>query len=1086
MSRINRKNLGATVLILSVFVILLASGLIVLAAPENPQPEEALFISAATEGSLDLGKDPTILRTRLVGVNLNMLAAAEIGDTIVLNLFEDTTVNAVLDRKEATYGDGYAWIGHLQGQALSQVTLVVGGGQIAGNVSLPGAFYRVRYAGNEVHTVQQINQSAFPFEMEPAQPEPIEGPSPTSLGAEADACADIDVMVVWTAAARTAAGGTTAMENLVNLAVAETNQSYVNSGLIQRISLAHMEEVSYTESGDISLDLDRVTTNGDGYMDNVHTLRDTHYADLVSLFIEDSVYCGVAWTMSSVSTAFESSAFSVVRQDCATGYYSLGHEMGHNMGARHDWYVDDTLASPYSYNKGYVNVPDVWRTVMAYNTECALKGVYCNRLPYWSNPAVLYEGDPMGVPIGTSTACVANDLNHPACDADNRQTLNNTCNTVANFRDESGDAGPVVFDAYTVDDDDLGQSVGNGDGYADCGETIELYVDLYNQGVDTATAVSATLSTSDPYVTFVFNTSSAYGDIAGGATAVNLDDFDFDIDAATPHGHVIAFDLNITASNGGPWSSSFDVPVYCASPDSYEPDNDAPSATPISSGISQTHNIYPVGDEDWVTFTLTEESEVVIETSGPSGDTRMWLYDETLTELEYNDDYGGTLWSYIDRVCGVDALSAGTYYVQVDEYNDNDPIAEYDLTYTLVGPCATPPDIEVTPSSFSIILPLDISSTEVMTISNLGDEALDFVISDTTTATLWLTESPVTGTVAPEASTNISVTFDSTDLSPGTYTADIIINSNDPDEPMVLVPVIMKVTPVTQLYIEPSYAEIPEGGTFTVTVVVSDVTDLYGAALQLTFDPSYVQVVDHDPSPAGVQITPGSCPPPDFVVENIVDNSTGLINYDVSAISPSPACSDTGTIASITFQGTALSPEFPLHFSDWLLADIDGLEIPTGATDGTLIVVPPPSTVQGNVYLQGRTDHSGAEICAWDGGIIVDCALTAADGYYELPVLPGTYDVSAAMDRYLDSERLGEVVSVGPYPLPDLTLLGGDSNDDCAVDILDLTFMGARYGLSSGDLGWDERADINADGTINIQDLVLAGGNFNASCPVNW
>ncbi len=70
---------------------------------------------------------------------------------------------------------------------------------------------------------------------------------------------------------------------------------------------------------------------------------------------------------------------------------------------------------------------------MAYNTECSDHGFYCPRLQYWSNPDVLYEGVPMGVPEGSP---------YPA---DNRKTLNNTAYAVANFRvstavpDVSGD-----------------------------------------------------------------------------------------------------------------------------------------------------------------------------------------------------------------------------------------------------------------------------------------------------------------------------------------------------------------------------------------------------------------------------------------------------------------------------------------------------------------------------------------------------------------------------------------------------------------------------------------------------------------------
>ena len=60
----------------------------------------------------------------------------------------------------------------------------------------------------------------------------------------------------------------------------------------------------------------------------------------------------------------------------------------------------------------------------------------------------------------------------------------------------------------------------------------------------------------------------------------------------------------------------------------------------IISSIPQTHSICPAGDEDWMTFTLTSDSEVTLTTSGPSGDTRMWLYDSSLVEIEFDDNSG--------------------------------------------------------------------------------------------------------------------------------------------------------------------------------------------------------------------------------------------------------------------------------------------------------------------------------------------------------------------------------------------------------------------------------------------------------------
>lgn len=113
--------------------------------------------------------------------------------------------------------------------------------------------------------------------------------------------------------------------------------------------------------------------------------------------------------------------------------------------------------------------------------------------------------------------------------------------------------------------------------------------------------------------------------------------------------------------------------------DAYEPDDTFGQANDILSGSPQTHSIAPATDVDWVWFSLSEESEVVIETSGPSGDTRMWLYDSSLNEIEYDDDGGSENFSRIDRICEVDPLPAGAYYVKIDEYNNDDEIGSYNI-----------------------------------------------------------------------------------------------------------------------------------------------------------------------------------------------------------------------------------------------------------------------------------------------------------------------------------------------------------------------------------------------------------------------
>ena len=128
----------------------------------------------------------------------------------------------------------------------------------------------------------------------------------------------------------------------------------------------------------------------------------------------------------------------------------------------------------------------------------------------------------------------------------------------------------------------------------------------------------------------------------------------------------------------------------CGGPggDAYEDDDIYTDASLITSGVSQDHSIDPVGDLDWVTFTLTGQSAVTLETSGPAGDTRLYLYDDSGTnEIGFSDDDGTGMFSLIEITCGDTPLVAGTYYAMVDEYSNDDIIEDYqlDLSVTSCG-----------------------------------------------------------------------------------------------------------------------------------------------------------------------------------------------------------------------------------------------------------------------------------------------------------------------------------------------------------------------------------------------------------------
>jgi len=107
------------------------------------------------------------------------------------------------------------------------------------------------------------------------------------------------------------------------------------------------------------------------------------------------------------------------------------------------------------------------------------------------------------------------------------------------------------------------------------------------------------------------------------------------------------------------------------------------------------------------------------------------------------------------------------------------------------------PDITVSPASFNKTLPSDTTHDYTLTISNAGDGALSYNISDGECP--WLSESPTSGTVGPGDSHNITVTINTTGLAEGDYSAEIVIANNDPDEDPKIVPVTLHVVPTLEL-----------------------------------------------------------------------------------------------------------------------------------------------------------------------------------------------------------------------------------------------------------------------------------------------
>ena len=359
-----------------------------------------------------------------------------------LNLFDDVRHKAVDLRVAPTSSGGYSLSGRLEGVLFGTAVLVVKGDMVTGTIRSASGTYTVDANGRVCH-IREVDPSTLPPLGEPLRP-PESMPSPFNTTRPADQSSVyedesfIDVVVLYTPAVRDAVGGIIPAHNLVDLMVAETNQAYRDSGVDLQVFLARTVGVDYVEAGASGIDLSRLRIPDDGYMDEAHELREKTGADLVHLITTARDVCGIAYLMTRPSQDFQGSGFGLTSYLC--GGAVLAHEFGHNMGLRHDRYVDvGNTPSPYSH--GYVNqrafeeeapTSSRWRTIMAYRNQCEDAGFACQRILRFSNPDLTYEGDPMGV-AGESGSFA---LNGPA---DARRTLNETRDVIASFREAGSD-----------------------------------------------------------------------------------------------------------------------------------------------------------------------------------------------------------------------------------------------------------------------------------------------------------------------------------------------------------------------------------------------------------------------------------------------------------------------------------------------------------------------------------------------------------------------------------------------------------------------------------------------------------------------
>ena len=383
----------------------------------------------------EMFKDADRYRPFDYNTQLATLRFENVGDILLLNFFDDKQYEAVIQRVTVNDLGRIVITSKIVGSEFDYCYMVVSENAITIQAELlqNDEFFFASVKNGQAYIGQMKKSELQKNAIEGAEPlmdksihlNPSQGQGEGGMRGVNDPTT-IDVLVVYTQAAETWAlvnSGQTDINHLIDLALQKSNDAMTNSGTGVTFNVVYRYKTDYVEANS-SIDLDRVTNTSDGYMDEVHDLRNVFYADEV-LFIPSVTYTGgQAWQlMNSAGFSNGDHAFALSRVEQSSWTYTAVHEIGHNMGAHHHR-LQNTQPGPGvfpAYSAGWRGTTTSNQkicTIMTYEEgKYFSDGVNHTRVGFFSSP----DKSSGGVTVGSGTE-------------DNARTIKETKTVVAAYR----------------------------------------------------------------------------------------------------------------------------------------------------------------------------------------------------------------------------------------------------------------------------------------------------------------------------------------------------------------------------------------------------------------------------------------------------------------------------------------------------------------------------------------------------------------------------------------------------------------------------------------------------------------------------
>jgi hypothetical protein len=336
-----------------------------------------------------------------------------VGAELVLP-FREGTITLVRTSSLVREDGSISWRGVVKETGERAALMVWGKAVLAGYFAYDGTIFAIENVGGGLQAVAELGRdmvlpdhpapisardsAPMPSPAKPrrAAPEPIVATFADSHRQALEAKdITIDVMMFYTP--NVARHYVRDPADLLAMAIDETNETFRNSGLGNiKLRLVHTQPLNYDGSADDQFTHLYTMVDGLGPFSDVKRLRNEKHADIVGLVIDNARGCGLSTRIGPESD----DAYFVVHHACVTVSMSIAHEIGHILGIRHDRAIDASNA-PVAYGHGFVN-GDKWRDIMSYNESCG----GCPRIPFWSNPRVMYQGEPTGTAAADSARVI--------------------------------------------------------------------------------------------------------------------------------------------------------------------------------------------------------------------------------------------------------------------------------------------------------------------------------------------------------------------------------------------------------------------------------------------------------------------------------------------------------------------------------------------------------------------------------------------------------------------------------------------------------------------------------------------------------